>query len=80
MSSSTKIMYARKQEILDANDDYEEEKNDEDEDVDIQEQKLSFPESLAMLGKKNKCSFLDDESHNMLSTVIRKSFKSPASK
>lgn len=61
MSCSTKIMYTRKQGILDVDDDEEED--------DIQEQKLSFAESLAILDKIKKCYFLDDECHNMLSTV-----------
>ena len=46
-------------------DDYEEED-------DTQEKKLKFPESLAILDKMNKSSFLDHESHKMLSTVTRK--------
>lgn len=43
--------------------------DDDEEEDDIQEQKLSFAESLAILDKINKCYFLDDECHNMLSTV-----------
>ena len=55
------------QEILDDDD-------DEEEEDDVQEEKLRFAESLAMLDKLNKCCFffLDDESHKMLSTVTRK--------
>lgn len=43
--------------------------DDDEEEDDIQEQKLSFAESLVILDKINKCYFLDDECHNMLSTV-----------
>lgn len=50
-------MYERKQKIFDHN--YEE-------DDDIQKEKFSFAEYLLMLGKRNKRSFLDDESHLML--------------
>ena len=46
--------------------------NDDDEEVDeIEDETLSFTESLKMLDKI-KCSFLDEESHQMLSTVIKK--------
>ena len=41
--------------------------NDDDEEVDeIEDKTLSFTESLKMLDKINKCSFLDEESHKML--------------
>ena len=47
--------------------------NDDDEEVDeIEDETLSFTESLKMLDKINKCSFLDEESHKMLSTVTKK--------
>ena len=39
---------------------------------DIQEEGANFVESLAMLDKIKKCSFLDDESQTMLSTLTRK--------
>ena len=46
--------------------------NDDDEEVDeIEDETLSFTESLKMLDKI-KCSFLDEESHKLLSTVIKK--------
>ena len=48
--------------------------NDDDEEVDkIEDETLSFTESLKMSVKINKCSFLDEESHKMLSTVTEKS-------
>ena len=46
-------MYARKKGISDDDDD--------EEGDDIQEGKLSFAESLALIYKINKCSFLDDK-------------------
>ena len=47
--------------------------NDDDEEVDeIEDKTLSFTESLKMLDKINKCSFLDEERHKMLSTVTKK--------
>ena len=47
--------------------------NDDDEELDeTQDETLSFNESLKMLVKINKCSFLDEESHKMLSTVTKK--------
>ena len=47
--------------------------NDHDEEVDeIEDETLSFTESLKMLDKINNCSFLDEESHKMLSTVTKK--------
>ena len=47
--------------------------NDDDEEVDeTEDETLSFTESLKMLDKINKCSFLDEESHKMLSTVTKK--------
>ena len=47
--------------------------NDDDEEVDeIEDETLSFTESLKMLDKINKCSFLDEESHKILSTVTMK--------
>ena len=47
--------------------------NDDDEEVDeIEDKTLSFTESLKMLDKINKCSFLDEESHKMLSTATKK--------
>ena len=46
--------------------------DDYEEKDDTQEEKLKFAESLAMLDKINKSSFLDHESHKMLSTVTRK--------
>ena len=50
-----------------------EDDNDDDEEVDeIEDETLSFTESSKMLGKINKCSFLDEESHKMLSTVTKK--------
>ena len=45
--------------------------NVEEED-DVQEEGVSFLESLAMLDKIKKYSFLDDESQMMLSTLTRK--------
>ena len=46
--------------------------NDHDEEVDeIEDETLSFTESLKMLAKIIKCSFLDEESHKMLSTVTK---------
>ena len=46
--------------------------NDDDEEVDeIEDETLSFTESLKMLDKISKCSFLDKESHKMLSTVTK---------
>ena len=39
--------------------------------IDIQEEWVSFVESLTILDKTKKCSFLDDESQ-MLSTLTRK--------
>ena len=46
--------------------------NDGDEEVDeIEDETLSFTESLKMLAKIIKCSFLDEESHKMLSTVTK---------
>ena len=46
--------------------------NDDDEEVnEIEDETLSFTESLKMLDKI-KCSFLDEESHKMLSTVTKK--------
>ena len=53
-------MYDRRQEIFNG-------ENEEEEH--IQEGKLRFAESLAMLDKK--CSFLKGESHKMLSNVVR---------
>ena len=47
--------------------------NGHDEEVDeIEDETLSFTESLKMLDKINNCSFLDEESHKMLSTVTKK--------
>ena len=47
--------------------------NDYDEEVDETEDgTLNFTESLKMLDKINKCSFLDKESYKMLSTVTKK--------
>ena len=47
--------------------------NDGDEEIDeIEDKKLSFIESLKMLDKINKFSFLDEKSHKMLSTVTKK--------
>ena len=47
--------------------------NDDDEEVDeIEDETLSFTESLKMLDKINKCSFLDEESRKMLSTVTKR--------
>ena len=47
--------------------------NDDHEEVDeIEDETLSFTESSKMLDKINKCSFLDEESHKMLSTVTKK--------
>ena len=47
--------------------------NDDDEEVDeTEDETLSFTESLKMLDKINKCSFLDEESHKMLSAVTKK--------
>ena len=47
--------------------------NDDDEEVDETENEtLSFTESLKMLGKINKYSFLDEESHKKLSTVSQR--------
>ena len=47
--------------------------NDDDEEVDETEgESLSFTESLKMLDKINRCSFWDEESHKMLSTVTKK--------
>ena len=47
--------------------------NGHDEEVDeIKDETLSFTESLKMLDKINNCSFLDEESHKMLSTVTKK--------
>ena len=65
MSSQLKVMYVRKQDISDDADDVIEED-------DIQENGISFVESLAMLDKVKKCSFLDDKSQMMLSTLTRK--------
>ena len=45
--------------------------NAEEED-NIQEDRVSFVESLAMLDKIKKCSFLEGESQMMLSTLTRK--------
>ena len=46
---------------------------DDDEEIDeIEDETPSFTESLEMLDKINKCSFLDEESQKMLSTVIKK--------
>ena len=45
---------------------------DDEKDDGIQEEKPSFAEYLAMFDKINKCYFLNDESHKMLSTVTRK--------
>ena len=53
-------MYDRRQEIFNG-------ENEEEEH--IQEGKLRFAESLAMLDKK--CSFLKGESHKMLSDVVK---------
>ena len=46
--------------------------DDGEEEDDIQEERVSFVESLAMLDKIKKCFFLDDESQIMLSTLTRK--------
>ena len=46
--------------------------DDVEEEYDIQEKGVSFVESLATLGKRKKGSFLDDDSHMMLSALIRK--------
>ena len=47
--------------------------NDDVKEVDeIEDVTLSFTESLKMLDKINKCSFLDEERHKMLSTVTKK--------
>ena len=47
--------------------------NDNDEEVDeIEDETLSFTESLKILDKINKCSFLDEESYKILSTVTKK--------
>ena len=47
--------------------------NDDDEEVDeIEDESLRFTESLKMLDKINRCSFRDEESHKMLSTVTKK--------
>ena len=47
--------------------------NNNDEEVDeIEDETLSFTESLKMLDKINKCSLLDEESHKILSTVTKK--------
>ena len=43
--------------------------NDDEEVGETEDETLSFPESLKMLDKINKYSFLDEESHEMLSTV-----------
>ena len=61
MSCSTKIMYTRKHREFWMLMMTRRKMN--------QEQKLSFAESLAILDKIKKCYFLDDECHNMLSTV-----------
>ena len=53
------------QEISD-DDNYDHEEVDE-----IKDEKLSFTESLKMLEKNNKCSFLDEGSHKMLSAVTK---------
>ena len=58
------------QEISDDDDDDDNDDDDEKED-DIQEGRLSFVKSLAMLDKINKCCFLDDKSLQILSTVTR---------
>ena len=47
--------------------------NDDDEEVDeIEDETLSFTESLKMLDKINKCSFLDEESRKTFFTVTKK--------
>ena len=47
--------------------------NDDDEEVDeTEDETLSFTESLKMLDKINECSFLDEESHKIVSTVTKK--------
>ena len=47
--------------------------NDDDEEVDeIEDKTLSFTELSKILDKINKCCFLDEESHKMLSTVNKK--------
>lgn len=42
-----------------------------DEEDGIQEEKLRFAEYVVMLGKINKCFFLDDVIYEMLSTITR---------
>ena len=46
--------------------------NDVEEVDEIEDVTLSFTELLKMLDKINKCSFLDEERHKMLSTVTKK--------
>ena len=47
--------------------------NDDDEEKDeTEDETLSFTESLKMLGKINKYSFLDEESHKKFSTVTKR--------
>ena len=47
--------------------------DDNVEEVDeIEDETLSFTESLKILDKINKCSFLDEESYKILSTVTKK--------
>ena len=53
-------------------DDDDDDDDDVEEEYDIQEKGVSFVESLATLGKRQKGSFLDDDSHMMLSALIRK--------
>lgn len=42
-----------------------------DEEDGIQEEKLRFAEYVVMLGKINKCFFLDDVIYEILSTITR---------
>ena len=46
--------------------------NDVEKEDDTQEEEVSFVESLAMIDKLKKCSFLDDGSQMMVSILTRK--------